>query len=43
VAQLGQDFFFIEITGVQDEVHLIEDGEHLLREPWQEIGDVGVG
>jgi hypothetical protein len=43
VAELGQDFFFVEITSVQDEIHLIEDSEHLLREPWQDIGDVGVG
>jgi hypothetical protein len=43
VAQLGQDFFFVEITGVQDEVYLIEDSRHLLWEPWQAIGDVGIG
>jgi len=43
VAQLGQDFFVVEITGVQDEVHLIKDSKHLLREPWQAIRNMGVG
>jgi hypothetical protein len=42
VAQLGQDFFFVEITSVQNEVHLIKDSKHLLRKPWQVIGNMGV-
>jgi hypothetical protein len=43
VAQFGQDFFFIEITSVQDEIHPIKDSKHLLWKPGQDIGDVGVG
>jgi len=43
VAQFGQDLFIFKITGVKDEVHLIKGGKHLLREPWQVVGDVGVG
>jgi hypothetical protein len=43
VAQFSQDVFFVEVTGVQDEVHLTKDCGHLLRKSWQVIGNVGIG